>query len=102
MKFNWVRSMRNPQRILMGGLALLCFQATSTNAAISVGNKSVLYVDADGEMFNWGANGSGQLGDDSKIDRLVPVVPAEVALWLDVANNLTGVANSTLEGMALN
>jgi alpha-tubulin suppressor-like RCC1 family protein len=93
--------MRNPQRILMGGLALHCFQATSTNAAISVGNKSVLYVDADGEMFNWGANGSGQLGDDSKIDRLVPVVPAEVALWLDVANNLTGVAKSTLEGHSL-
>jgi alpha-tubulin suppressor-like RCC1 family protein len=101
MKFKLFRSILNRKLILFWGLILPCMQSSLFAADLSVGNKSVVYIDDGGAMFGWGANGSGQLGDDSKIDRLVPVVPAEIASWLSVATNLTGVADNTFEGHTL-
>ena len=73
-------------------------------ATVSAGYQSTLYVSDSAEgahLFGWGANGSGQLGDDSTEDRLTPVKTAEDGPWLAVATNLTGVANSSLEGHSL-
>jgi alpha-tubulin suppressor-like RCC1 family protein len=40
---------------------------------------------ADGQLFCWGANGSGQLGDGSMTDRALPVAVAPQVRWTSVA-----------------
>lgn len=42
-------------------------------AWIAAGDRHVLVVSADGRLFAWGANESGQLGDGTTEDRLSPV-----------------------------
>jgi alpha-tubulin suppressor-like RCC1 family protein len=85
--------------------ALLCVGVSFAQAAsISAGHYAALYVSDPAEgshLFGWGANGSGQLGDGTDADRLTPVKVAEDGPWLEVATNLTGVANSSLEGHSL-
>ena len=73
-------------------------------ASISAGYQAALYVSDPTEgadLFAWGANGSGQLGDGTDEDRLSPVKVAEDGPWLTLATNLTGVSNSSLEGHSL-
>ncbi len=85
---------------LLAGLPLL--GSASLNAAsVVAGNRSTFYISGSGDVFAWGANGSGQLGDGSVTDRLDPIISAtqsKAAPWVKVVTNLTGVANSSLEG----
>ena len=48
--------------------------ATRTVVAVSAGGSHSLALCSDGAVAAWGANGSGQLGDNSTTDRLVPVL----------------------------
>ena len=85
--------------------ALLCASASLVHAGtIGAGNQTALYISdqaSGANLFGWGANGSGQIGDDSAEDRLTPVKSEEDGPWLAVATNLTGVSNSSLEGHSL-
>jgi alpha-tubulin suppressor-like RCC1 family protein len=46
--------------------------------AIAGGNEHSLAVRNEGYVFAWGRNASGQLGDDTKTDRLTPVIVRDV------------------------
>ena len=98
---------KSPLRVYFACIvcALSCAGASLVQAAtIGAGNQTALYVSDSGDgahLFGWGANGSGQLGDDSEEDRLTPVPTSTDGPWLAVATNLTGVANSSLEGHSL-
>lgn len=70
-------------------LALLFSIAGAASAAsVAAGNKSTLYVSDSGDLFGWGANPAGQLGDGSTTDRSSPVIPAETGPWARVATGL--------------
>ncbi|WP_374349559.1 RCC1 domain-containing protein [Chitinimonas sp.] len=56
------------------GIALLWFAAVPLGAAPSVaaGAEHSVFVQADGSLWAWGANGAGQLGEGGKQDRSAP------------------------------
>ncbi len=104
MKFNRFRFFSDSKRIFLGGIALLCLNGSLCAATIAAGNKTALYtsdISEGGDLFGWGANGSGQIGDGTQEDRLTPVASSEAGPWLTVATNLTGISDSTLEGHGL-
>lgn len=45
----------------------------------------MLAVKTDGTLWAWGANGSGQLGDDTKVDRAVPIQIGVESDWIDIS-----------------
>lgn len=69
--------------------AAICSTSTSNASAVSAGNKSVLYASVEGDLFSWGANSSGQLGDGTVMDRSSPVISLEAGPWLAVSASLT-------------
>lgn len=104
MKFNRIRLFTDSKRIFLGGITLLCLNVVLSAAEIAAGNKTALYtsdISDGGNLFGWGANGSGQIGDGTQEDRLSPVTSAEAGPWLTVVTNLTGISDSTLEGHGL-
>lgn len=50
-----------------------------TFVSLSAGGNSTCGVTPDGSIYCWGANGSGQLGDGTQIDRAAPVRVTEAA-----------------------
>jgi alpha-tubulin suppressor-like RCC1 family protein len=45
----------------------------------------MLALKTDGTLWAWGANGSGQLGDDTKVDRAVPIQIGFEDDWIDIS-----------------
>ncbi|MDP4643625.1 MAG: hypothetical protein NWS71_04185, partial [Opitutales bacterium] len=101
MKFNWVRSVFTPKRLLFGLLPLLCLQSASFSVDLAVGQKFGGLVDDTGNLFTWGANASGQLGNDTIIDPNSPVIPAEAGPWAAIATSITTSSTSGYEGHTL-
>jgi alpha-tubulin suppressor-like RCC1 family protein len=69
--------------------------ALASGSTISAGYKSVLYIDQNGDLFAWGGNDVGQLGDGTEIDRPEPVVPEESGPWVDVSVSLLPVDSNS-------
>lgn len=101
MKFNWVRSVFTPKRLLFGLLPLLCFQSASFSVDLATGQKFGGLVDDTGNLFTWGANASGQLGNDTIVDANSPVLPPEAGPWSAIATSITTSSNSGYEGHTL-
>ncbi|MDQ8208704.1 CARDB domain-containing protein [Coraliomargarita sp. SDUM461003] len=70
-------------------------------AEISAGNASVLYVSDAGDLYVWGSNSSGQLGDGTQVDRDLPVASAESGPWLQVATSLVPTSSGSDGGHSL-
>jgi uncharacterized repeat protein (TIGR02543 family) len=91
-----------PEMISFTGL-----QSGETIQSIGAGNDYSFAVTTGGRVYAWGRNGSGQLGDGTKIDRTMPTIINNVyfSLTLGVDNYLTvsyneaiNLPNPTLEG----
>ncbi len=57
---------------LMASDRVAQLQASAGNAQIAAGSLHSLYLGSDGNLWAWGANGSGQLGDGSTTHRSTP------------------------------
>lgn len=52
---------------------------------VSAGNQHSLAINANGELWGWGANFWGQLGDNTTIDRYVPIRIGAATNWIYAA-----------------
>jgi len=115
MKFYKANSLKASLLIIGGlGFSLTGFLSNYAHAAqIVVGNKSAFYITdivggAGGDMFAWGANGSGQLGDGTQADALSPIATAfesdagqALGPWVRLATNMSGITGDAFEGHTL-
>lgn len=58
----------------------------SNIVAIEAGGNQSFAIDADGQLFAWGRNDYGQLGDSTQVNRNVPVLVSSLANVLEVAS----------------
>jgi alpha-tubulin suppressor-like RCC1 family protein len=74
-------------------LALLGFQASVSAQKIAAGSSHSLAVSDHGTVWAWGSNSSGQLGDDTLLEKTEPIIisalnPAESVRVIQVAAGL--------------
>lgn len=71
--------------------------------AIEAGNDHSLAIDEDGQLFSWGNNGSGRLGDGTSVNRNVPILVESLSNVEEVAagyrHTLVRTKTGTLYGM---
>jgi len=68
MKSTRVNLFEKAQRLILLPIAMLASASASVDAAeISAGNASVLYLTDSGDLYAWGANSTGQLGDGTQV-----------------------------------
>lgn len=92
-------------------LMLLALSFSPFNAqcwkSFSAGEMHTVALLSDGTMWNWGWNVSGQLGDGSTVDKLIPTQIGTQSDWAKITNhhashNLAIKNNGTLWGWGLN
>ncbi|MDR1529056.1 MAG: hypothetical protein LBS40_01335 [Burkholderiales bacterium] len=63
---------------LLGEKRLACVSSYQENSRISAGAEYTVFLDDEGQVWAWGSNDYGQLGDGTTTDRLRPV-PVDLA-----------------------
>lgn len=59
--------------------------AESDWSVLAGSERHMLALKTDGTLWAWGANGSGQLGDNTKVDRAVPIQIGVEDDWIDIS-----------------
>lgn len=71
-----------------------------TIQSISAGNDHTCVVGSNGRVYCWGGNGSNQIGDGTRADRLVPVVTHTITGVKQVSSGFSHSCAVTYSGLA--
>ena len=70
--------------------------------AVSAGVGHTAAIDENGKIYAWGSNSYGQLGDDTNIDRKVPVLITSVpGTWIEISAGGYIIANTEAHTVAI-